>query len=109
MIRFGGQTLAANIVTLSVFGGIVMYIVSRAALFKLRRTQRAMERPFRAPLYPRFPAFAPIAARACLGAMVYFNALVAGVFAVIVALGYGISWSRVRGAKPRPGRWPPMD
>ncbi|MDI9674962.1 amino acid permease, partial [Pseudomonas aeruginosa] len=34
LIQFGGQTLTANIVTMSVFGAIVMYIVSMAALFK---------------------------------------------------------------------------
>ena len=33
LIQFGGQTLTANIVTMSVFGAIVMYIVSMASLF----------------------------------------------------------------------------
>lgn len=89
LIQFGGQTLTANIVTMSVFGAIVMYIVSMAALFKLRRSQPAMARPFRAPLYPLFPAFALAAALVCLATMVYFNALVALVFLVFVALGYG--------------------
>ena len=88
LIQFGGQTLTANIVTMSVFGAIVMYIVSMAALFKLRRVQPAMDRPFRAPLYPYFPAFALVAALVCLGTMVYFNALVAGVFVVFLAFGY---------------------
>jgi ethanolamine permease len=89
LIQFGGQTLTANIVTMSVFGAIVMYIVSMAALFKLRRAQPAMDRPFRAPLYPYFPAFALVAALVCLGTMVYFNALVAGGLVVFLALGYG--------------------
>ncbi|CAJ3582855.1 amino acid transporter [Burkholderia pseudomallei] len=89
LIQFGGQTLTANIVTMSVFGAIVMYIVSMAALFKLRRVQPRMERPFRAPLYPFFPAFALVAALVCLGTMVYFNALVASIFVAFVALGYG--------------------
>jgi ethanolamine permease len=30
-IPFGGQTLTANIVTMSIFGAIVMYIVSMLA------------------------------------------------------------------------------
>ena len=58
LIQFGGQTLTANIVTMSVFGAIVMYIISMVALFKLRRTEPNLERPFRAPLFPVFPAFA---------------------------------------------------
>ncbi len=32
-IKFGGQTLTANIVTMSVLGAIVMYLISMAALF----------------------------------------------------------------------------
>src|SRR5262245_15035085 len=41
-VQFGGQTLTANIVTMSVFGALLMYIVSMLALFKLRRTQPAL-------------------------------------------------------------------
>ena len=60
-ITFGGQSLTANIVTMSVFGAIVMYIVSMASLFKLRRSEPRLARPFRAPVYPLFPAFALVA------------------------------------------------
>ena len=58
LVTFGGQTLTANIVTMSVFGAIVMYILSMASLFKLRRSEPQLARPFRAPAYPWFPAFA---------------------------------------------------
>ena len=88
LIQFGGQTLTANIVTMSVFGAIVMYIISMLSLFKLRRSDPNMERPFRAPLFPFFPAFALVAAVICLATMVYFNFLVAVVFAIFLALGY---------------------
>jgi ethanolamine permease len=74
---------------MSVFGAIVMYIVSMLALFKLRRIEPNMERPFRAPLFPYFPAFALVAAVICLATMVYFNFLVALVFAAFLLLGYG--------------------
>lgn len=74
---------------MSVFGAIVMYIVSMLALFKLRRTEPGLERPFRAPLFPYFPAFALGAALVSLGAMVYYNREVAIVFALFVVLGYG--------------------
>jgi ethanolamine permease len=47
LIQIGGQPLTANIVTMSVFGAIVMYIVSMLALFKLRRS-RDLARPFSA-------------------------------------------------------------
>ncbi|MBX3606870.1 MAG: ethanolamine permease [Piscinibacter sp.] len=86
---FGGQTLTANIVTMSVFGAIVMYIVSMASLFRLRRTEAGLERPYRAPLYPVFPAFALAAAVVCLLTMVYYNALIAALFVVLGVLGHG--------------------
>ncbi len=56
-IQFSGQTLTANTVTMSVFGAIVMFIVSLLSLFRLRRADPDMERPSRAPLYLFFPAF----------------------------------------------------
>ena len=89
LIKFGGQSLTANIVTMSVFGAIVMYILSMASLFKLRRSEPRLQRPFAAPAYPWFPAFALGAAVVCLATMVYFNPLVAAVFVVSMAIGYG--------------------
>ena len=88
LIQFGGQTLTANIVTMSVFGAIVMYITSMLSLFKLRKSEPGMERPFKAPFYPWFPLFALLGALICLGTMVYYNLAVAGVFFGMLALGY---------------------
>lgn len=89
LVSFGGQTLTANIVTMSVFGAIVMYIISMASLFKLRRSEPQLQRSYRAPLFPWFPAFALAAAVVCLVTMVYYNTLVAALFAGLMALGYG--------------------
>ena len=89
LIQFGGQTLTANIVTMSVFGAIAMYIISMLALFKLRRSAPRLERSFKAPCYPYFPAFALGAAVISLVTMVYYNQLVAIVFAGFLLLGYG--------------------
>lgn len=87
-IQFGGQTLTANIVTMSVFGAILMYILSMLSLFKLRRTEPGMVRPFRAPLYPVFPAIALCGALVCMATMVYYNPLIFGVFVAMLAVGY---------------------
>ena len=89
LVKFRGQSLTASIVTMSVFGAIVMYILSMASLFKLRRSEPDLKRPFVAPAYPVFPAFALAAAVVCLATMVYFNAAVAAVFAALAAIGYG--------------------
>lgn len=88
-IKLGGQTLTANIVTMSVFGAITMYIVSMLSLFKLRRIAPGMVRPFKAPLYPYFPAFALGSAVVCMLTMIWYNALIFAVFAAFMALGYG--------------------
>ncbi|MBT0569820.1 ethanolamine permease [Curvibacter sp. CHRR-16] len=88
LIQIGGMTLTANIVTMSVFGAILMYIMSMLSLFKLRKSEPGMVRPFTAPLYPFFPAFALAAALVCLLTMAYYNAIVAGLFVGILVLGY---------------------
>nr|WP_145545752.1 ethanolamine permease [Variovorax boronicumulans] len=87
-ISFGGQTLTANIVTMAVLGAIVMYLVSMAALFKLRASEPNLHRPYRAPFYPVFPAIALVLGLVCLGAMVWFNTLLTVLFAVLMALAY---------------------
>ena len=45
LLQFGGQTLTANIVTMSVFGALLMYIMSMAALFKLRMAEPNLSAP----------------------------------------------------------------
>ncbi len=87
-LKLGGQTLTANIVTMSVFGAILMYLLSMLSLFRLRRTQPEMARPFRAPFYPVFPAFALVGAAVCMLTMIYYNRLIFGVFLGFLAVGY---------------------
>ena len=88
-VSFGGQTLTANIVTMAVLGAIVMYLVSMAALFRLRRTEPGLERTYRAPFYPVFPAIALVLGVVCLGAMVWFNGMLTLLFLVLMAAAYG--------------------
>jgi ethanolamine permease len=88
LIVIGGLPLTANIVTMSVFGAIVMYIISMAALFKPRVTEPNLERPFSAPLYPFAPALALVLAVVCLVAMTYYNTLLAMIFAGLFIAGF---------------------
>lgn len=90
LIKFGGLTLTANIVTMSVFGAIVMYIISMLSLFQLRKTEPNLERPFKAPLYPVVPIIALVLAVVCLIAMIYYNFLIFLLFVglFVVSLGY---------------------
>ncbi|HLH34863.1 MAG TPA: ethanolamine permease [Alloacidobacterium sp.] len=88
LITFGGQTLTANIVTMSVFGAILMYILSMLALFRLRSSQPHLHRSYKVPLYPFFPAFALICSVLCMGTMLYYNRLVALVFLGLLGAGF---------------------
>lgn len=88
-VSFGGQTLTANIVTMSVFGAIVMYLTSMAALFKLRQSEPDLVRTYRAPFYPVFPAIAFGLGLVCLFAMVWFNGMLTLLFLALMALAYG--------------------
>jgi ethanolamine permease len=88
LIKIGGLTLTANIVTMSVFGAITMYIISMLSLFKLRRAEPHMARPFRAPFYPLFPAIALAGALVCMGTMIYYNPLIFALFVGFLAAGY---------------------
>ena len=88
LLVIGGQPLTANIVTMSVFGAILMYMISMASLFRLRKAEPDMERPFRAPFYPWFPAFALFGSIICMIAMIYYNFLIFVIFCVMLAVGY---------------------
>jgi len=89
VLSFGGQSLTANIVTMSVFGALLMYALSMAALFKLRRSEPRLARPYKVPFYPLFPAIALAGALVCLGTVAWFNPILAGLFVLILAVGYG--------------------
>lgn len=103
LISIAGQSLTASIVILSVFGALSMYVMSMASLFRLRRSEPALDRPYRTPLYPLAPAAALAIAALSLVTMAWFNPAIFGIFAVIMTaavLGERWAWSR-RGGAPR--------
>ena len=89
LISFGGQTLTANIVTLSVFGAILLYIVAMLSLFRLRKTEPGLERTFTAPGYPVVPAIALVLALLCMATMIYYNAMLFGLFVALFVISLG--------------------
>ncbi len=88
LISIGGLPLTANIVTMSVFGAIVMYIISMASLFRLRQSEPALDRPYKAPFFPVFPAIALVTALIALAAMIYYNLMMFGLFVALFAIGF---------------------
>ena len=94
-ITIGGQPLTANIVTMSVLGALVMYVVSMFALFCLRKKEPHLARPFRARLYPYAPVWTLICAGVCIASVVYYNRLIALLFVGLLVAGYvalRLSW-----------------
>jgi ethanolamine permease len=62
-----------KIIVLSVMGAILMYMMSMISLFVLRVKEPGLERSFRSPFYPMFPAIALIISTITLFAMIYYN------------------------------------
>jgi ethanolamine permease len=90
-VSIAGQSLTASVVTLSAFGALTMYIISMAALLRLRRSEPDLARPFRAPLYPFAPMFALGMASLALVTMAWTNRELAAIFTGLMGLLVGSS------------------
>ncbi len=62
-----------KIIVLSVMGAILMYMMSMVSLFVLRVKEPNLERSFKSPFYPVFPATALVISTITLFAMIYYN------------------------------------
>ncbi len=69
-----------KVIILSAIGAVVMYIISMISLFVLRRKQPQLNRPFKTPYYPYFPAIALVLSVLCLLAFVWYNPLLSALF-----------------------------
>lgn len=87
LIALQGMSLTAAMITMSVFGAIVMYIMSMLSLFKLRKSEPNLERTFKAPGYPLVPGIALGLALVCLAAMIWFNGTIALLFLGLMSIG----------------------
>lgn len=91
-----------EIITMSVFGALTLYIISMIALLQLRRKEPHLPRPFKVPMFPVFPYAALIIACISFVAMAIYNLKVAGIYCVLVAACYGIFklWQVLKGTTP---------
>lgn len=83
---FTGHT--NDIILIAVFGALALYILSSAAVIRLRTKEPALERPYRAPLYPLTPLIALVLAAVCMVSMAVSHPGHAAIFAAIL----GGSW-----------------
>jgi ethanolamine permease len=82
-----------DIILVSIFGALTLYLVSTLALFRLRRLEPDLPRPYRTPGYPVVPAVALLLTVVALAAMIVTRP---ALFALYVAL-LGIGWAAWRG------------
>ncbi|MCC6807034.1 MAG: ethanolamine permease [Deltaproteobacteria bacterium] len=85
-----------DLISLSAFGAVGVYILSMISVVALRKKEPALERPFVAPFYPVFPLLALGIAVVCLVAMIYgspwyvslgFFSLLGAAFVIWTAVG----------------------
>jgi ethanolamine permease len=77
-----------ELITLSVMGAIVMYMISMISLFVLRTNEPNMIRPFKAPFYPYLPLFAFMMALVCLLSVVWSNLFISFLFISLFIINY---------------------
>ncbi len=84
---FSGKT--NEIITLSVFGALSLYIISMISLLSLRKKEPELTRPFLVPLYPLFPITALVIASIAIVAMAIYNLKLALFYILLMALSFG--------------------
>jgi ethanolamine permease len=74
----------AEIITISVFGAITLYIISMIALIRLRKKEPQLARPFKVPFYPLFPLTALLIAVISFIALTVYNLKMALIYVLII-------------------------
>jgi ethanolamine permease len=80
----------AEIITLAVFGALTLYIISMIALFRLRKIEPGLMRPFKVPMYPFFPIVAMVIAIVCFFAMMLYNPRLFLIYLAIMGVCFGL-------------------
>lgn len=82
IVLFTGKT--NDIILVTVFGALTLYILSSAAVLQLRRTEPDLERPYRTPLYPLTPLVALALSAVCAIAMAWAHPYLALIYAAML-------------------------
>ena len=77
-----------DIVKVSVFGALLLYIISMISIIKLRKTEPDLPRPFKVPFFPVTPIIALIIAIVSFVAMICYNFYIAKIFLAIILVAY---------------------
>ncbi len=74
-----------EIITISVFGALTLYILSMVSLLSLRKSEPGLTRPFKVPLYPASPVIALVIALISFIAMTIYNFKLAVIYCGLLA------------------------
>jgi ethanolamine permease len=78
----------SEIITISVFGALTLYILSMISLLQLRKKEPLLVRTFKVPWYPVFPVVALLIAIFSFIAMAIFNAQLALIYFSLIGVSY---------------------
>ncbi|MGY0036066.1 amino acid permease [Pedobacter sp. NJ-S-72] len=76
----------SEIIVISVFGALTLYIISMASILLLRKQEPELHRPFRVPFYPLFPIISLLIATISIIAMLIFNLKLGLIYFSILAV-----------------------
>jgi ethanolamine permease len=79
----------SELITISVFGALTLYMISMISLLRLRKKEPQLERPFKVPMYPLFPVTALMVATFSLVVMAIYNAKLALIYFLLLGICYG--------------------
>jgi ethanolamine permease len=80
----------SEIIIISVFGALTLYIVSMITFLQLRKKEPQLHRPFKVPLYPYFPVIALIIAVVSFIAMTIYNLKLAVIYLLIMGASFAL-------------------
>jgi ethanolamine permease len=79
-----------EIIAISVFGALTLYIISMISVLKLRKKEPELHRPFRIPLYPIFPIIALVIASFSFVAMAFYNEFLVLIYLSLLGLSFAV-------------------
>jgi len=78
----------SEIITISVFGALTLYILSMISMLLLRKKEPELDRPFRVPFYPVFPITALVISIVSVIAMTVYNFSLALFYILLLLMSY---------------------
>ena len=76
----------AEIIVVSVFGALTLYIISMVSIIVLRKREPDLHRPFKVAWYPTFPVIALVIASVSIIAMFIFNGILGLIYFSVLAI-----------------------